>query len=117
MSILRLGLMLSAATIACIGVAEARITRIEITKTEAAFGGQTFGSVGTFQRLTGKAYGEVDPKAPANAIIQDISLAPKNAKGMVEYVTDVDILRPTDMSKSNGILFLNIVNRGNKGGI
>src|SRR5882762_5321877 len=117
MSAIRLGLMLSAATVVYVSAAEARITRIEITKTEIAFGGQSFGPVGTFQRLTGKAYGEVDPRAPANAIIQDISLAPKNAKGMVEYVTDVDILRPTDRSKSNGVLFLNIVNRGNKGGI
>ena len=36
---------------------------------------------------------------------------------MVEYVTDIDILRPVNRSKSNGILFFNIVNRGNKGGL
>jgi hypothetical protein len=97
--------------------AEARITRIEITKTEPAFGGQTFGAVGAYDRLTGKAYGEVDPAAPSNAIIQDIALAPRNARGMVEYVTDIDILRPADRSKGNGVLFFNIVNRGNKGGL
>ncbi len=50
-------------------------------------------------------------------MIQDIQLAPKNARGMVEYVTDIDILRPVDRSKSNGILFFNIINRGNKGGL
>jgi hypothetical protein len=97
--------------------AEARISRIEITKTEPAFGGMTFGKAGSYDRLTGKAYGEVDPKAPANAIIQDIALAPKNARGMVEYSTDIDILRPHDLSKSNGVLFFNILNRGNKGGL
>ena len=99
------------------GPAEARITRIQITKTEPAFGGASFGTVGPYERLTGKAFGEVDPKAPANTIIQDIKLAPKNARGMVEYVTDIDILRPVNLSKSNGILFFNIINRGNKGGM
>ena len=97
--------------------AEARITRVEITKTEPAFGGQSFGAVGSYERLIGKAYGEVDPRSPANALIQDIALAPRNVRGMVEYVTDIDILRPADRSKSNGVLFFNIVNRGNKGGL
>ena len=97
--------------------AEARITRIEIVKTEPAFAGQSFGAVGVYERLTGKAYGEVDPRSPANAQIQDIALAPRNAGGMVEYVTEIDILRPADRSKGNGVLFFNIVNRGNKGGL
>jgi hypothetical protein len=97
--------------------AEARITRIEIAKTEPAFAGQTFGAVGAYERLIGKAYGEVDPGAEANVLIQDIARAPRNARGMVEYVTDIDILRPADRSKGNGVLFFNIVNRGNKGGL
>src|SRR5580658_863604 len=87
--------------------AEARITRIEIAKTEPAFAGASFGAAGTYERLTGRAFGEVDPRSPANAGIQDISLAPRNARGMVEYVTDIDIVRPADRSKSNGVLFFN----------
>jgi hypothetical protein len=108
----------SVATIAlAVASAEARITRIEISKTEPAFAGESFGTVGSYERLMGKAYGEVDPRLPANALIQDLALAPRNARGMVEYVTDIDILRPADRSKSNGVLFFNIVNRGNKGGL
>src|SRR5271165_6621689 len=84
--------------------ANARITRIQITQTQPAFGGMSFASVGAYERLTGKAFGEVDPKLPGNALIQDIQLAPKNSRGMVEYITDIDILRPVDLSKSNGIL-------------
>jgi hypothetical protein len=94
-----------------------RASRVEIVKTEPAFAGQRFGAVGAYERLTGKAFGEVDPRAPGNAIIQDIALAPHNSRGMVEYVTDIDILRPADRSKGNGVLFINIVNRGNKGGL
>ena len=87
------------------------------SRAEPAFAGQSFGTVGAYERLTGKAYGEVDPGSPANSLIQDIPLALRNARGMVEYVTDIDILRPADRSKSNGVLFFNIVNRGNKGGL
>src|SRR5262245_40854157 len=97
--------------------AEARITRIEITKTEPDFGGQSFEQVGAYERLLGKAYGEVNPADLKNAIIQDIALAPRNARGMVEYTTDVEILRPADRQKGNGVLFINVVNRGNKHGI
>jgi hypothetical protein len=98
-------------------VSQARIVRLEITETKPAFGGRNFGEVGAYERVIGKAYGEVDPTLPANAVIQDIALAPKNAKGMVEYSTDIDVLRPADRSKSNGVLFFNIINRGNKGGL
>jgi hypothetical protein len=95
--------------------AQARITRLEIIKVEPAFGGRTFGNAGAFERVTGIARGEVDPKSPANAIIQDIALAPRNARGMVEYATEIDILRPADQAKSNDLLLFNILNRGNKG--
>src|SRR5579871_875126 len=107
----------AAAAFLLTGTAEARITRVEIQKTEPAFGGRSFDPVGAYERLTGKAYGEVDPSAPANDMIQDIKLAPRNARGMVEYVTDVDILRPANVAKSNGVLFFNIPNRGNKLGM
>ncbi len=77
--------------------AEARITRLEITSVESpAFGGASFDRVGPYERLIGRAYGEVDPKHALNAVIQDIELAPRNARGLVEYSTDVDILKPID---------------------
>jgi hypothetical protein len=96
---------------------QARILRLEITQIVPVFGGRSFGNTGAYERVIGKAYGEVDPQSPSNAAIQDIALAPKNAKGMVEYATDIDILRPVDRTKSNGVLFFNILNRGNKGGL
>jgi hypothetical protein len=94
--------------------AEARITRIEIVKREPAFGGGTFGNVGAYERLAGRVEGELDPADPQNAIIQDISLAPRNAQGMVEYTTSVEILKPVDMSRGNRVLFFEVNNRGNK---
>ncbi len=68
---------------------------------------------GPYLRLSGQIYGETDPENPLNSIIQDISLAPENERGMVEYISDFVILRPVVMSKSNGLLFLSLPNRGN----
>lgn len=94
--------------------AEARITNIVITsKTSPAFNGQTFGSVGQYEQLVGTAYGEVDPRDPRNAIIQDIAIAPRNKNGMVEYSMDINILKPIDPAQGNHVLLFDVANRGN----
>ncbi|TMQ06276.1 MAG: hypothetical protein E6J90_46870 [Deltaproteobacteria bacterium] len=94
-------------------LAEAHITRIEITQVESpAFGGAAFGDVGLYEKLIGRAFGEVDPRAPENRAITDIELAPRNARGMVEYDTGILILRPVDPAKGNRRLFYELTNRG-----
>ena len=97
--------------------AQARIVRFEIVRTEPAFGGQAFPGAGAYELVTGIAHGEVDPKHAANAPIQDLALAPRNARGMVEYTTDVTILRPADTKRANNVLLFNVINRGNKGAL
>jgi hypothetical protein len=93
--------------------AQARIVKLVVTRTEPYADGKSLGAVGSYERVFGQAYGEVDPNLRQNSIIQDIQLAPKNERGMVEYVSDFVMLRPTDMRKSNGLLFLSLPNRGN----
>jgi hypothetical protein len=98
-----------------LGRAEARITRIEIARIESpTFGGQSFGAVGTYDKLVGRAFGEVDPRDPDNAGIQDLALAPRNAHGMVEYSMDIYILKPHDLALGNATLLWDAANRGNK---
>lgn len=95
--------------------AEARIVRIDITSRQSpTFEGRTFGTVGAYEKLRGRAYGEIDPNLPQNALITDIMLAPRNAKGMVEYAMDIYILKPITLSKGNHKLFLEVNNRGAK---
>ncbi len=72
------------------------------------------GSTGPYECITGKFYGELDPKDPANAGIVDLDKAPKNAAGRVEYAADLDILKPVEMAKGNGTLLYDVNNRGNK---
>ena len=64
--------------------ARARITKIQITSKESpAFGGYSWQGVGQSEKITGKAFGELDPKDPKNAVIVDLQLAPRNAAGKV----------------------------------
>ena len=105
--------MLAACVLSGAGSADARITRIEITHVESpTFEGRHFGAAGPYEKLRGRAHGEVDPDDPRNAVITDIELAPRNARGMVEYSMDIYILRP--VQAGGGKLLLEINNRGNK---
>jgi hypothetical protein len=94
--------------------AQARVTRIEILRTEPFAAGQGFGDVGPYQTVVGRFHGELDPAAPLNAIIVDLDKAPRNARGQVEYTSDFYILRPADLAKGNGALLYDVNNRGNK---
>jgi Alpha/beta hydrolase domain len=90
------------------------ITQMRITRRESpTFGGVSFGAVGPYEKLVGRAWGEVDPQDPRNAVITDLALAPRNTKGRVEYATDVYILRPVDSARGNHRVFFEITNRGN----
>jgi hypothetical protein len=97
----------------CAAGAHARVTRVVVEKRESpAFGGQLFGKTGAYEILSGRFYGEIDPKDPRNSIINDIQFAPRNARGMVEYDATFTLAKPVDMSKSNGILYYTVPNRG-----
>jgi len=77
--------------------------KLAITATEAFPG--TYGDVGEYERVTGTISGEVDPKDPKNAVIQDLALAPTNASGMVEYQADFVMLKPKNMDGTCSVSF------------
>lgn len=91
----------------------AEIVRLEIVSREKANDGRPVGTVGAFEILRGRAYGEVDPADRHNTIIQDLSLAPRNARGRVEYVATFVLARPADLTKASRVLLYQVVNRGN----
>ena len=84
---------------------QARVTRLVVEHTE------TLAQDG-YQKLTGHAYGELDPKLPLNAIVTDLELAPRNARGMVEYSATFTLLKPADLAKASGVLLYFVPNRG-----
>lgn len=110
---LAIAALAAAATLAAPAIASARITRIEITQIESpTFGGAVFGAAGMYEKLVGRAFGEVDPRDLRHRDITDLELAPRNARGMVEYDTGILILRPIDPAAGNRRLFHELTNRG-----
>ena len=75
--------------------------------------GQAVGAAGPYEIIRGRIHGEVDPADRRNAIIQDLSLAPRNARGRVEYVATFALAKPVDLAKASGVLIYSVVNRGN----
>ena len=95
--------------------AEARVTRIVVDeKRSPAYDGESFGRVGTYERITGRVFGELDPRDRRNAVITDLDLAPRNARGLVEYVATFTLWQPTDPAKASGVLIYAVPNRGNR---
>jgi hypothetical protein len=95
--------------------ADARITKIQITATESpTFGGYSWPGVGQYEKIVGKAFGEVNPTDPKNAVIVDIGLAPRNIRGNVEYSFDFYILRPKELSQGTHKVMYEPPNRGRK---
>ena len=94
--------------------ASARVTTVRIDRVEPFANGMSFGDSGAYERVIGIARGELDPADPRNRVIVGIDRAPRNAAGMVEYETDLFILRPVDPAKGNRQLLFDVVNRGNK---
>ena len=90
------------------------LRRLQIDHIEPFADGMAFGAVGSYVRLIGTAYGELDPQHAGNAGIVNLDKAPRNARGYVEYDTDVYIMRPTDMAKGNRKLVYDVNNRGRK---
>jgi len=109
------GLSLVLALLAWGVSAHARVTRIVIdVNTSPAFGRASFGTAGQYETLAGRVFGELDPRDQHNTIINDIDLAPKNARGNVEYMATFFLVKPIDMSKSSHLMWQDVPNRGGR---
>ena len=87
---------------------------LDIERIESLADGAPFGDAGAYERVIGRAKGEVDPRDPSNKSIALIDKAPLNADGKVEYATDIFILRPKDPARGNGRILYEVNNRGRK---
>ena len=83
--------------------ASAEVIRIEVRRRD---------EFRTYVRLIGRVYFAVDPAAPANRQIADLSLAPRNLAGLVEFSGDVLFFQPKNSASARGTVFFEIVNRG-----
>ena len=90
------------------------ITRIIVKRRELFANGHEFPVTGAYETFVGRVYGEVDPTNPLNKIIVNLSKAPRNRRGKVEYWSDFCLLKPIDLARGNGKLFFDAPNRGGK---
>lgn len=66
-----------------------------------------------YEVISGTVHGEVDPTDSRNAIVNDLRLAPRNARGRVEYTATFSLSKPVETAKSSGLLMYDVPNRGN----
>jgi len=112
---LNIGLALAASAMLAAPAADARITRIQISASEKpTFGGFSWPGVGQYEKIVGKAFGEVNPHDRQNRVIVDVEFAPRNARGNVEYSFDFYILKPIDLRKGARKMMYEPPNRGGK---
>jgi hypothetical protein len=95
-------------------VAEARVVRLRIERREVVLDGRPFGAAGPYEKLVGTVDFALDPDLPRNETIVDLKLAPRNARGEVEFSADFYLLKPVDPRRGNGRLFYEVGNRGGK---
>ncbi len=90
-------------------LAQARVARIVIDDRQplASATGQTI----AYEQISGRAFGELDPRDPLNAHIQDISLG-KDADGKVRYVSSFVLTKPVAINQASGMMWHDVPNRG-----
>ena len=101
-----LGLLLAAT------LTHARVTRIVLDETKAM---PLVTDGVAYEQIAGRAFGELDPKASGNRIIQDIELvqsSDRSPDGKVRYVASFVLTKPVDMTKASGLLWHDVPNRG-----
>jgi len=106
-------LLAGAASLGLAPRSHAAVTQINVSCVQSpTFGGQSFGTVGQYELIQGTITGEVDPRNPQNAVIVDLEHAPRNARGLVTYTADFQIIRPVNLAQGNHRVIFDLPNRG-----
>ncbi|HET9705216.1 MAG TPA: alpha/beta hydrolase domain-containing protein [Vicinamibacterales bacterium] len=107
-------LLVALVCLAVPGLVEGGVTRLQIDRREVVLNGRPFGAAGPYEKLSGTVHFTLDPGGLQNRGIVDLTLAPKNARGLVEFSADFYVLKPVDPARGNGRLFYEAGNRGTK---
>jgi len=91
-----------------------KVIRVEMLSKERVLNGKVFTSGTAYELLRGKVYFEFDPANYVNSRITDIFLAERNSNGKVAAWSELVVLRPINIAKSNGVALIEVSNRGGK---
>src|ERR1700744_6085753 len=76
--------------------------------------GREFGKTGAYRLVQGRAHFAIDPEVERRFHITDLSAAPTDRSGLVQFAADFCILTPEAADRSNRRLLFEFANRGNK---
>ena len=82
-------MLLACAAVAASATAHAEVTRVDITSRADVLAGKSFGDVGPYEKLVGRIHFALDPANPHSKAMPDLDKAPRNAKGLVEFSSDL----------------------------
>ena len=90
------------------------LNKLDILQREPYEAGHSFGGVGPYERIDAIAHYAVDPLHTANQTIIDLDRAERGADGRVHFSGDLTMLMPSDPSRSNRALLMQVPNRGHR---
>jgi len=93
------------------------VTKLLLTSRRPFAAEKAFGQVGPYEQLDGTVSFAVHPTHPANHLITDLKLAPRDVSGRVHFSADWRILRPVEPQRGNHRLLFDILNRGRGPGL
>ena len=108
MATVRIGVGSLIAFTLCAAAARAEVVRVDVTKRA------DIGSSG-YEKIVGTVHFAVNPKDPHNRIVADLDKAPTNAAGLVEFSSDLYVLRPKDAARRSSAALVEVSNRGGRG--
>lgn len=100
--------------LALINPACAEVVSIQLAAPTPLTTNTSFDTSTPYEELRGTVHFAVDPAHPANALIADIALAPRNAEGRVEFSADLVLWRPVAPAQGSGVTIIDIANRGGR---
>ena len=93
---------------------DAAVKTVHVEERGDVLEGRSFGKTGPYEKIQARAWFTLDPKLAANRAIRDLDLAVTNESGQLEFSADVYVLKPRDPAKGNGVILLEVPNRGGK---
>lgn len=88
------------------------VTALDIKSRRPFAGGLAFGGAGPYEQLDGAVQFAVDPDHPANGLITDLKLGPRDARGLVNFSADFRVLQRVEPRQGNHRILLDVLNRG-----
>ncbi len=112
---MRTAIVAAVITLLCGASASADVTRVVVETRAVVAGGQSFGAVGPYEKLSGTIEFALNPADARNARVADLDRATRGPDGRVHFTADLYVLRPVDAARGNGTLLFEVSNRGSKG--